>query len=190
MEEVTDEESIIKVNLTINESVPVKKEKLEECIELKNIKYKTMLLNGNVLKESKQSDNLSNLEKFLEEDKNNNQNDPWSKLDKTAKTKKLLAFSENYAKEKNLDDDEIRLLRGFLKDCLDRKRLQRVKDVEYDRTTGEVKMVSALYYNKSTKHFTIKNIDKRVSTLKNLPPKKIRTTIKNITDCGNSSDSD
>lgn len=180
MEEITTEVS----------ASTVKRVKSDECIELKNIKYKTMLLNGNVLKESKQSDNLSNLDKFLEDDKNNNQNDPWSKLDKTAKTKKLLSFAENYVKDKNLMEDEAQLLRDFLKDCLDRKRLQRVKDVEYDRTTGEVKMISALYYNKLSKHFTIKNIDKRVSTLKNLPPKKIRSTIKNIVDNGDSSDSE
>uniref|UniRef100_A0A6C0LES2 Uncharacterized protein n=1 Tax=viral metagenome TaxID=1070528 RepID=A0A6C0LES2_9ZZZZ len=167
------------------------KVKIDECIELKNIQYKTMLLNGNSLKESKQSDNLLNLDKFLEDDKNNNQNDPWSKLDKTAKTKKLLAFAEIYANEKQFTEEEIQLFHVFLKDCLDRKRLQRVKDVEYDRTTGEVKMIPALSYNKTTRHFTIKNIDKRVSTLKSLPPKKNRSTAKNVVNSeANNSDSD
>ena len=33
----------------------------EECLELKNIKYKTMLLNGNPLKETKSENDLSNL---------------------------------------------------------------------------------------------------------------------------------
>jgi hypothetical protein len=167
------------------------KVKIDECIELKNIQYKTMLLNGNSLKESKQSDNLLNLDKFLEDDKNNNQNDPWSKLDKTAKTKKLLAFAEMYAKEKDFTEEEIQIFHAFLKDCLDRKRLQRVKDVEYDRTTGEVKMIHALSYNKINRHFTIKNIDKRVSTLKSLPPKKNRSTAKNVVNSeANNSDSD
>ena len=58
-----------------------KKTKNDECIELKNINYKNMLLNGNLLHEAKQTDNLLNLDKFLEDDKNNNQNEPWSKLD-------------------------------------------------------------------------------------------------------------
>ena len=166
--------------------------KTDECVELKNIKYKTMLLNGNVLMDSKQSDNLTNLEKFLEDDKNNNQNEPWSKLDKTVKTRKLLAFAEIYAKEKNFNEDEEQLLHIFLKDCLDRKRLSRVKDVEYDKLTGEVKMIPSLTYVKGTKHFTLKNMDKRVSTLKSLPPKKIRGTIKNIVaeTTNNSSDSE
>jgi hypothetical protein len=43
-----------------------------ECQELKNLKYKTMLLNGVPLKEIKSSNDLSNLDKFLENEKNNN----------------------------------------------------------------------------------------------------------------------
>jgi hypothetical protein len=168
-----------------------KKAKSDDCIELKNINYKNMLLNGNLLHESKQTDNLLNLDKFLEDDKNNNQNEPWSKLDKTIKSKKLLAFSEVYSKENNLTEEEVALLNAFLKDGLDRKRFQRVKDVDYDKTKGEVKSIPALLYNKGTKHFTLKNIDKRVSTLKSLAPKKgVRNTIKNVDANNNSSDSD
>ena len=44
--------------------------KQDECIELKNIKYKTMLLSGNVMQETKSSSDLSNLDKFLEDNKN------------------------------------------------------------------------------------------------------------------------
>ncbi len=156
--------------------------KNEECIELKNIKYKTMLLSGNIMKEIKSSnEDLFNLEKFLENDKQNNQNEPWSKLDKTIKTKKLLTFAEKYTKDNNFNDDEDKLLVSFLKECLDRKKLQRVKDVDYDKATGEIKDVPALSYNKSNKHFTLKSIDKRISTLKSLPPKKggTRGTVKN-----------
>ena len=150
--------------------------KEEECVELKNLKYKTMLLSGVVLKESKSSANdLSNLEKFLEDSKINNQSDPWSKLDKTTKIRKLIIF----AKDKNLNSEEESLLVAFLKDALDRKKFQRVKDVDYDKITGEIKDIPAIFYNKPTKHFTLKNNDKRISTLKSLPPKKVNGTIKN-----------
>jgi hypothetical protein len=47
-----------------------------------------------------------------------------------------------------------------------------VKDVIYDKTTGEITSIPGIVYNKSTNHFTLKYSDKRVSTLKNLPPKK------------------
>ena len=165
---------------TINDSQD--KKQSEECIELKNIKYKTMLLSGNVIQEIKSSNDLNNLEKFLEDNKTKNLNEPWSKLDKTIKTKKLLLFAENYSKDKNYEVDEAELLVLFLKDCLDRKKLQRVIDVDYDKTSGLIKDIPALHFNKSTKHFTLKNIDKRISTLKSLPQKKVRGTIKNVKD--------
>jgi hypothetical protein len=151
----------------------------DECHELKNIKYKTMLLNGNPLQETKSSNDLSNLEKFLENEKNNNSNEPWCKLNKTIKTKKLIEYVDIYKKDKKLDEDETKNLVSFLKDCLDKKKLQRVKDVIYDKITGSVKDIPALYYTKSNKHFTLKNIDKRVSTLKSLAPKNSQRSIKN-----------
>ena len=69
-------------------------------------------------------------------------------------------------------------MKSFLKDCLNKKRIYRVKDVNYDKVKGEIKDIPALVYNKANKHFTLKNIDKRTNTLKSLPPKK-GGTIKN-----------
>jgi hypothetical protein len=152
----------------------------QECTELKNIKYKSLGINcNNHWNESKSYINLQNLDTFLENEKNNNINEPWSKLDKTVKTKKLLIFAESYKKEKNIDDVEFNGLINFFKDCLDHKKLQRVKDVIYDKETGIVKDIPGLFHNKVKNHFTIKNIDKRVSTIKSLAPKKIKGTIKN-----------
>ena len=159
------------------EEIEIKK--TEECIELKNIKYKTMLLNGNPLNETKSSNNMLNLEKFLEDEKNNNINEPWCKLNKTTKTKKLLEFVEIYKKSKNLDEEEQKLLVIFLKDCLDRKKLLRVKDVIYDKINGIIKEIPTLTFTKANKHFTLKNVDKRVSTLKSLTPKKAQGTVRN-----------
>ncbi len=166
----------------------------EECQELKNIKYKTMLLNGSLLHETKSANDLSNLDKFLENEKNNNINEPWCKLNKTLKTKKFIEFIEIYKKEKDLSNEEVLNLNKFLKDCLDKKKLSRVKDVVYDKVTGIVKEIPALTYTKATKHFTLKNIDKRISTLKSLAPKKLHGTIKNKaisfknTSCNNEND--
>jgi len=152
---------------------------VDECQELKNIKYKTMLLKGAPLHETKSSNDLSNLEKFLEDEKKNNSNEPWCKLNKTIKTKKLLEFAETYCKDKTLEQDEATLLTVFLKDSLDKKKLSRVKDVVYDKVNGIVKDIPALLYTKSKKHFTLKNVDKRISTLKSLAPKKSHGSIKN-----------
>jgi hypothetical protein len=123
--------------------------------------------------ESKSSTNLANLDKFLEREKITNSNEPWSKLDKTAKIRKLTSYAEEYSAENNLNEDEKEKLMSFLKECLDRKKLQRVKDVVYDKISGLVKEIPALHHTKQTNHFTLKNVDKgRISTLKSLPPKK------------------
>jgi hypothetical protein len=169
------------IESTHNES-DIKPVSQDECIELKNIKYKTMLLSGAPLKETKNTDNLSNLDKFLEDEKNFNKAEPWCKLDKTEKIKKIMEFTEKYKKDNNLDEEETKKLLSFLKDSIDRKKLQRVKDVVYDKVTGLIKDIPSLVYTKSNKHFTLKNIDKRVSTIKSLTPKKntnsVRGTIK------------
>ena len=138
-----------------------------------------MILTGKPLKETKMSNDLSNLDNFLENEKINNTNEPWCKLNKTIKSKKLIDFVEIYKTENNLDSEEAELLIAFLKNCLDKKKLQKVKDVVYDKSNGIVKNIPSLCYLKTTKHFTLKNLDKRVSTIKSLAPKKINGTIKN-----------
>ena len=168
-----------------NEPETIKKETecskaQEECIELKNIKYKTMLINGIALNESKASQSIHNLDKFLENEKNSNENEPWCKLNKTIKIKKMTEYVlEVYKKENDLDDNECESLILFLNDCLDRKKLQRIKDVLYDKENGIIKEIPALTYTRATKHFTLKNIEKRISTLKSLPQNKSNKT-KNI----------
>jgi hypothetical protein len=159
------------------------------CNELKTLKYKSMILNGIPWPENNSSSNLANLDKFLENEKITNSNEPWSKLDKTAKIKKLFLFANTYKILNNLSDTEYDHLIVFFRDCLDKKKLQRVKDVNYNKETGEIKDIPALFYNKSSNHFTLKNIDKRVSTLKGLTPKKKQGTVKNLKN-KNDTDSD
>ena len=161
-----------------------------DCNELKTLKYKSMILNGVPWPERKSSTDLENLDKFLESEKITNASEPWSKLDKTAKIKKLYFFAENYKNEHNLSEDEFKNLIIFFKDCLDKKKLQRVKDVNYNKETGEIKDIPALSFNKPTNHFTLKNIDKRVSTIRGLTPKKKQGTIKNIKSNNSESEND
>lgn len=145
---------------------------LTDCQELKNIKYKTMLLNGAPLKETTESESVSNLDKFLENEKICNINEPWCKLNKTVKMKKIIEYVEIYKEKNNADREECDLLLKFLKDCLDKKKLNRVKDVLYDKINGTIKDIPSLCFVKQNKHFTLKNTDKRISTLKSLAPKK------------------
>jgi hypothetical protein len=109
---------------------------------------------------------------MLETERIENDNENWSKLSKTVKIKKLLIYAEKYREENNLSDEDYNKLILFFKDCLDKKKLQRVKDVEYNRETCQIISIPSLLHNKTSNHFTLKNIYKKVSTIKCLPKKK------------------
>lgn len=117
--------------------------------------------------------NLSALEDLLETEKQNNKLEAWNKLDKTSRVQKLHAFAEKYGREHGLPVKEIKNLKVFFTQSLDKGKLNRAKDVVYDRELREVKSVPALHFNNESKAFTLKNLDdKRVSTLKCLTPSR------------------
>ena len=142
------------------------------CQELLNIKYQTMLLNNNTNKSGvfENKDNVKSMDNFLEKEKIDNAKNPWSKLSITMKMKKLYEYAETYSKtEKDIDKKK---LKDFLKNCVERKKLQRVKDVDYDIETQKIKSIVGLTFIKSKNKFTLKNKGSKISSLKNLAPKK------------------
>lgn len=139
-----------------------------ECIELKNIKYKSMLLNGNM--NDNVIENISKLDLFLSDEKQNILNEPWIKLDKTTKLQKFKQYViSNHADE---PETEQNILYEYLAINLDRKKLLKAKDVIYDKDNGVITSIPSLLYNTITKKYTLKRCEKRQSTLKSLAPKK------------------
>ena len=142
----------------------------EICQELQNIKYQTMLLNHN----SKIYDtkpNIDNIEAFLEKEKEANKKKPWRKLSKASKLKKISEYVIQYTDENKLNEEQSVELKKYLSQCLNRKKLQRQKDVVYDITTNKIKSINGLIYNKVKNKFTLKVKDKKTNTLKSLAPK-------------------
>lgn len=108
-----------------------------------------------------------------EKTKNKNENDVWNKLDRNVKLQLLHAFAERYGKTNSYSVKEIKSMKIFFIDCLDKGRLSKVKEVNYNKETKMVESIPGLFLNPNTKNFTLKNMDeKRVSTLKSLTPKK------------------
>ena len=145
-----------------------------ECVELKNIKYKSMLLNGNGDEKEETVENLSNLDLFLADEKKSISNEPWTKLDKTTKLLKFNDFIDEYIEQHKYSQDDKISLFNFLSTNLDRKRLLKTKEVLYNKETGKILSIPSLIYNTGAKKFTLKRCDKRQSTLKSLAPKKNR----------------
>lgn len=143
----------------------------DECVELKNIKYQTMLLNNKTNLAPNNIDNINNIDSFLDCEKKTNEQKPWSKLSSALKLKKIQLYVETYSKENELDSNEKKKLFNYLNTQLQRKKLQRIKDVVYNSEKGIVKDIIGLTYNKTNFKFTIKNKDRNSATLKNLAPK-------------------
>lgn len=117
--------------------------------------------------------NLSSVNDFLEKEKNSNKNYSWNKLDKTDRVSKLNSFSEKYAKENNYSREETDILKKFLITSLEKNKFKKAKDVVYDKEKRELISIPSLFYNTSSKNFTLRMTDtKRVSTLKSLTPKR------------------
>ena len=58
-------------------------------------------------------------------------------------------------------------------ECLNKQKLQKTKDVVYDKSTREITSIPSLHFNVETKNFTLKVMDiKHVSTMKCLTPKR------------------
>lgn len=145
--------------------------------DLKTIKYKNMMLNGVAMSEPKTtiSSDISDIDLFLEKESNLNKNEPWSKLDKTAKLKKLNEYANSVSKEHKLTAAELKSLKKDFTTFLDKKQLSKAKDVNYDKETGIIKNIPSLQFNKNTRKFTMKRSEKHVSTTKGLGPKKSST---------------
>jgi hypothetical protein len=155
----------------------------DECIELKNIKYQTMLLSNNYNKKEDIASNIKNIDELLDMEKNKKSIKPWSKLEKMAKITKLYAYVDKIKDDEKLTPGEIIGLKSYLKKCLERKKIQRVKDISYDKVLGVINCIPGLIFTKKgPRRFTLKNIDKKHSILQNLTPirKKNRHHIKKI----------
>ena len=145
--------------------------KNDECLELKNINYQTMLLNNKSNIDSNTiSDCSEKIESFLNKEKELNIKKPWSKLSKANKLKKLIKFSSEYSKKNKLTNDEDKILKKCLLESLDRRKLQKIKDVQYDIENGVIIDIPKLLHLKDKKRFTIKR-DKKNNTLSSLAPK-------------------
>ena len=113
------------------------------------------------------------IDKILENEKQINKNDNWNKLDKTMKIQKLHSFAEKYGKDNSLPIKTIKTLKTFFIDCLEKNKLLKTKEVLYDKEKGEITSIPTLTINNQTKNFTLRQCDKRVSTLKSLTPKRV-----------------
>jgi hypothetical protein len=149
----------------------------EKCQELENIKYKTMLLGGNKKTLSSVIKDISNLDFLLDEETEQSKKESWNKLDKSAKMLKINEYIKKLTIQHKLSTAEIKTLKEYLSNTLDKKNLQKNKDVSYIKDSGILEGIPNLHFNNSTRKFTLKKQIQQ-SALKSLGPtrkKKVKS---------------
>lgn len=116
---------------------------------------------------------INKVENLLENERNMITKETWSKLNKNKKKQKLKEFAIDYCKEHNLNGD-VKSLIIYLNGLLDKKLLQKIKDVVYDKEKEIISQIPALFYNQTSRKFTLKKLDK-TSTTKSLNLGKTKT---------------
>jgi hypothetical protein len=153
---------------SIEESLPTKSDTVPSS-KFKNLIQTPSIAYGET--------NYAEIEEMLEQEQQRNKAEAWNKLDKTLKIQKLHAFAEKYGKDHTLPAKEVKNLKAFFVESLDKGKLQKTKDVAYNKDTREITAIPALHFHSDTKMFTLRNLDtKRVSTLKSLTPKRTKSS--------------
>lgn len=127
------------------------------------------------------------IDSILDNENKQNKSESWNKLHKTTKIQKLHVFAEKYGTTHNFSTKEIRQLKHFLSDSLDKKKLQKAKEIVYNKVKGEITDIPGLVFNKTTNQFTLRVDSKRISTLSSLTPKNLTQKRQKIDDDKDSS---
>ena len=164
-----------------NEEIIKKNEKTDNCQELKNIAYKTMLQNGNnIISETKNVSNDEKISTFLESESHANKQESWTKLDKTQKFMRLNNYVDNILREKhNLSENEVNNTKKYLQKCIERKNLQKTKEITYNKQENFIENIPYLQFIETSRTFILKKDDKHISTVKCLPTDK-KTKVKTL----------
>lgn len=164
--------------MNTTETNNISSKKIDQCIELKNIEYQTMLLNKN--NSSSQSElrptnnnnvSLKDVNEMLESEQMHEKMS-WSRLTKSNKIKKIYEYIDGLQEKNELSDSDIIDIKAYIKKCFDRKLLSKSKQIIYDKKNEIITDIPALLIldkdNKKKKRFTMKLNDTKSSTLKNL----------------------
>ena len=117
--------------------------------------------------------NPSNIDELLENEKTHNNNDSWNKLDNISKKLLLQSYADKYGLDNNLTGKEIEKLKSFFNDAIQKNKLKKTKEVQYNKDNRIILNIPSLFFNTVNRSFTLRNIEKRVSSLKSMTPKRI-----------------
>ena len=100
------------------------------------------------------------VEDLLDLEMTRERNETWNKLDKNIKVKKLMAYAHAVGERERLNPDDASRLSVQLLSYLDKKLLQRNRDVTYNRETSTITAIPALEWSPVPRRFTLRRTPK------------------------------
>ena len=140
-----------------------------ECKELNALNYRTMIHTGNTLNSKTIETSEESLANFLNDDMDKNRKGLWSKLTKTAKINKIKKYIKDISESYNLNEDEVSQTTNLLVKTIERKKLSKNNELNYNQDSGNIESIPGLTFNQLTRTFTL--IQDKPSTLKRKPKK-------------------
>ena len=116
----------------------------DDCHELKNIKYQTMLLNSNMNIVPKKEESDINMESFMEQDKLKKKKKTWSKLDNGHKLNRIKQYGMVVKEEYNLSDNDTKKLQKLLINACNDNKLNKSADIMYNVDEGSIIKIKIL----------------------------------------------
>ena len=138
-----------------------------ECKELNALNYRTMIHTGNTLNSKIIETTEESLANFLNEDMDKNRKGVWSKLTKTAKINKIKKYIKDISESYNLNEEELSKTTNFLIKIIERKKLSKNNELNYNQDSGNIESIPGLTFNHQTRAFSL--VQDKPSTLKKKP---------------------
>ena len=140
-----------------------------ECKELNALNYRTMIHTGTILNSKTIETTEESLAHFLNEDMDKNKKGLWSKLTKTSKINKIKKYIKDISETYSLNEEEVSQTTNFLIKIIERKKLSKNNELNYNQDSGNIESIPGLTFNQLTRSFSL--VQDKPLTLKKKPKK-------------------
>ena len=142
-----------------------------DCKDLKTIQYRTQMLSVKNNQPTKiESDTSSLVDDILEKERHVKRNLIWSRLERSTCITKLNDYANKFGENNNMNEKEIVSLKKYLIEALNRKKFTKVKDILFDKEQQIILNIHSLVFNKTTRKFTLRRLDRKSSASAALGP--------------------
>lgn len=126
-----------------------------ECKELNALNYRTMIHTGTILNSKTIETTEESLANFLNEDMDKNKKGLWSKLTKTSKINKIKKYIKDISETYSLNEEEVSQTTNFLIKIIERKKLSKNNELNYNQDSGNIESIPGLTFNQMTRSFSL-----------------------------------